>query len=747
MSDKQQNSGQTPNDAAKLRKRAEEQARTMEPTSLSGQAPEAIQQMLHELRVYQIELEMQNEELRMAQVEIEAGRTRYFDLYDLAPVGYCTLSEKGLILEANLPAATLLGTARSALVKQPISRYILKEDQDIYYLHRKKLFETGEPQECELRLVNPDGTFFWAHLTATAAQAEDGAPVCRCVMSEVTERKRAEEAFGQQQQAIKLFNRIANVFLTSSRNEVFADVLDVILKALDSRYGYFGYIDEAGDLVCASLTRDVWEQCQVSEKSIVFPRSSWGGLWGRSLMEKQALIANENLRLPEGHVTLENALAIPIVYDDKLLGQFVLANKAGGYDKHDRELLESTAVQTAPILFAIQEEARRKITHKKLENQLRQAQKMESIGRLAGGVAHDFNNMLGVILGYTEMALEKLNEDDPLHKDLSEVLQAAERSADLTRQLLAFARKQTITPKVIDINKTVEEMLKMLRRLIGEDIDLIWLPGRNLRPVKMDPTQIDQILANLCVTPGMPLKVWARSRSRRGLASFDEAWCAVHTEIVPGEYVLLAVSDNGCGMDRRPWTICSSRSSPPRSRARAPDSVWPRCTARSSRTTASSTYTANPVRERPSRSTCRGHVIKTESLSIQTPVNAAPRGHETILLVEDEPAILEMTARMLGRLGYTVVAAATPGGAIRLAAEHTGHIDLLMTDVIMPEMNGRELAGNLLSHYPDLKRLFMSGYTANVIAHHGVLDEGVHFIQKPFSKADMAAKLREALEG
>ena len=144
-------------------------------------SPEQIRKTLHELRMHQIELEMQNEELRTAQVEIEAARARYFDLYDLAPVGYCTLSEQGLILEANLTAATLLGTARDALIKQPISRFILKDDQDIYYLHRKKLFETGEPQECELRLVKSDGTRFWAHLTGTAAQAEDGAPVCRVV--------------------------------------------------------------------------------------------------------------------------------------------------------------------------------------------------------------------------------------------------------------------------------------------------------------------------------------------------------------------------------------------------------------------------------------------------------------------------------------------------------------------------------------------------------------------------------------
>ncbi|AGX86301.1 sensor histidine kinase [Candidatus Symbiobacter mobilis] len=198
MLDKREKSGQTPGDAAAMRQQAEEQARSIESTIQSPQAPEEIQRVFHELRVHQIELEMQNEELRRAQTEIEAGRARYYDLYDLAPVGYCTLSEKGLILEANLTAATLLGVSCGAMVKQPLSRFIFKEDQDIYYLHRKKLFEKGEHQECELRLVQSDGALFWAHLTATATQSEDGATVCRVVLTDITEQKNAEEEIQKQ---------------------------------------------------------------------------------------------------------------------------------------------------------------------------------------------------------------------------------------------------------------------------------------------------------------------------------------------------------------------------------------------------------------------------------------------------------------------------------------------------------------------------------------------------------------------
>lgn len=193
MSDRQQSSGQTTADGLALRKRAEDQVRTMEPTELFTLTPEAIQKLLHDLQVHQIELEIQNEELRTAQNQIEAERARYFDLYDLAPVGYCTLSDQGRILEANLTAATLLGTTRGELVKQSLSHYIFKDDQDIYYLHRKRLFASGEAQDCELRLVKSDGSLFWTHLTETAVQAEESSPVCLVVLSNITERKLADE--------------------------------------------------------------------------------------------------------------------------------------------------------------------------------------------------------------------------------------------------------------------------------------------------------------------------------------------------------------------------------------------------------------------------------------------------------------------------------------------------------------------------------------------------------------------------
>ncbi len=381
----------------------------------------------------------------------------------------------------------------------------------------------------------------------------------------------------------------------------------------------------------------------------------------------------------------------------------------------------------------------------KLQAQLLQAQKMESVGRLAGGVAHDFNNMLGVILGYSAMALGELPPQSRVRKWLQEVQKAAERSAALTGQLLAFARKQTVAPKILDLNETVEGMLMMLRRLIGENIDLAWLPGRNLDPVFIDPSQVDQILSNLCVNARDAIADTGKITIETGSISFDEAFCADHAGFVPGEFVMLAVSDDGCGM--APETLANIFE--PFFTTKEVGKGTGLGLATVYGIVKQNKGFMNVYSEPSQGTTFKIYLPQHAATASPRPkpeqAPAAATGGETILLVEDEPAILELTTIMLESTGYAVIAAGTPGEAIRLGREHQGRIDLLITDVVMPEMNGRDLARNLMSIYPDIKRLFMSGYTANVIAHHGVLDNGVHFIQKPFSMKELTVKVLEAL--
>ena len=382
----------------------------------------------------------------------------------------------------------------------------------------------------------------------------------------------------------------------------------------------------------------------------------------------------------------------------------------------------------------------------KMEEQLSQALRMDSIGRLAGGVAHDFNNMLGVILGCTEIAMEQLDPDNPLYTHLTEIRIAAERSADLTRQLLAFARKQTITPRVIDLNDTVAGMLQMLRRLIGEDIDLAWLPGRNVWPVKMDPSQVDQIMANLCVNARDAIEGVGKVTIETGNVTFDEEYCAAHLDYIPGEYVQLAMSDDGCGMDKETQDRLFEPFFTTKELGEGTGLGLSTVYGIVKQNNGFINVYSEPGQGTTFKIYFSRHTGKAAQMQQEGSVEPAKRGYETILLVEDEPAILKMVTMMLERQGYTVLPASTPSVAIQLTEEYPGEIHLLMTDVVMPEMNGRDLVRNILNSYPNLKRLLMSGYTANVIAHHGVLDEGVNFIQKPFTMKDLAAKVRDVLD-
>jgi two-component system cell cycle sensor histidine kinase/response regulator CckA len=297
-----------------------------------------------------------------------------------------------------------------------------------------------------------------------------------------------------------------------------------------------------------------------------------------------------------------------------------------------------------------------------------------------------------------------------LHSNLEEIRKAAERSANLTRQLLAFARKQTVAPKVLDLNETVESMLKMLRRLIGEDVNLVWLPGAGLCPVKVDPSQIDQILANLCVNARDAIGGVGKLTIETANCTFDDDYCATHAEVVPGEYVRLAVTDDGCGMDKATQDRLFEPFFTTKEVGKGTGLGLATVYGIVKQNNCFINVTSEPGKGARFEICLPRHVAaKTGPAQSEPLTGPAAGGHETILVVEDELAILDMTKTMLERLGYIVLAASTPGEAIRLAGAYTGVIHLLMTDVVMPEMNGRDLARDLLTSFPALKRLFMSG--------------------------------------
>lgn len=381
----------------------------------------------------------------------------------------------------------------------------------------------------------------------------------------------------------------------------------------------------------------------------------------------------------------------------------------------------------------------------KLQSQLMQAQKMESIGRLAGGVAHDFNNMLQVITGSAALALEETLPSSTLHESLEEILRSAQHSADLTRRLLAFARKQTISPKVLDLNEVVSGMLKMLQRLIGKEIVLQWVPGPNLWPVRVDPGQIDQILANLTVNASDAIEGKGQITIKTGKATLDETYAQNHPDCAPDDYVTLEVIDTGHGMD----AATRAHIFEPFFTTKEPGKGTGLGLATVYGIVKQNNGFIDVHSELGKGTTFTIFLPRFAGEASDTPTGTlpdCPHGNgEVVLLVEDEMAILNISMRMLKDLGYTVLAANTPDAALRLAREHCDTIKLLITDLMMPEMNGRDLANQLVSFCPSLGRLFMSGYTPDVIAHRGTNNNSVQFIQKPFSKKELAIKVREVL--
>jgi len=382
-----------------------------------------------------------------------------------------------------------------------------------------------------------------------------------------------------------------------------------------------------------------------------------------------------------------------------------------------------------------------------LESQLKQAQKMEIVARLAGGVAHDFNNMLSVIIGRADLALANIDLKKPVQPALLEIRKAAERSANLTRQLLAFSRKQTAVLKILNLNETIEGMLIMLRRLIGEDINLEFVPSSEICYVKMDPSQVDQVLANLCVNARDAIDGVGKIVITVNSTEFDEYYCSLHTEFVPGKYAMLSVSDNGCGMDKVTLSKVFDPFFTTKEVGRGTGLGLATIHGIIRQNNGFINVYSEPGHGTIFRIYIPLHLSDIENQKSKISHQQVIRGHETILIVEDERSILEMGTLMLEDLGYHTLQASSPAEAIRIAEKNPGLIQLLLTDVVMPEMNGKELSEKIKKYCPGINCLFMSGYTNEIIAHQGVLEEGVFFIEKPFSMYEMAAKVRQALTG
>jgi len=380
------------------------------------------------------------------------------------------------------------------------------------------------------------------------------------------------------------------------------------------------------------------------------------------------------------------------------------------------------------------------------ESQLRQALKMEAVGKLAGGIAHDFNNLLTAITGQSEMCLRRLTPEDPIYGRIDEIKKAGDRAAVLTRQLLAFSRKQILQPEVIDLNHVVFEVSKMLQRLIGEDIDLLLGLGADIGSVKADPNQLEQVLMNLTVNARDAMPTGGKLTIETSNVQLNEAFAGRHLSVPPGDYVMLAVSDTGCGIDAA-------------TQARIFEPFF--TTKEVGKGTGLGLATVYGIVKQSGGSLWvysevgQGTTFKIYLPCVEGPVEKVKvvakhgelaAGVETVLLVEDESVVREMAMEILVECGYSVLEAKDGAEALQLARQHAGEIHLMLTDVVMPRMSGRDLAEQLAIFRPEVKVLYMSGYTDDAIVHHGVLDEGTAFIGKPFTMEALAKKVRETLD-
>ncbi len=461
---------------------------------------------------------------------------------------------------------------------------------------------------------------------------------------------------------------------------------------------------------------------------------------------------------------LRTVLYVPMVIDGEGIGVFIVGSTSGvvpiaesriglagalanlaSLTARNALLFQDAEAKALELKASLEERLKVEKEREQLQLQLAQAQKLESIGRLAGGVAHDFNNLLQVIQGYTELAIASVPATSPAFDHLREVQGAAERSASITRQLLAFARKQTIAPKLLDLNQAVDQTLLMLKRLVGESLDLVWVPEAKPLPVLMDPSQLDQILTNLCINARDAIEDVGKVTIETQAARFDEEYCRLHEGYLPGRYCMLAVSDDGCGFDDEVRKNIFD----------------PFFSTKDEGTGLGLATVYGIVKQNEGFIDVYSESGQGTTFKIYLPYHegrgrpvAEPRSAsvgagsgETVLVVEDDPSILTLLKTILKRQGYNVISADSPLAAIELAQRHRSEIRLLVTDVVLPNMNGRELAKRIGAIAPGLLVLFMSGYTADVIAHRGVLYEDVSFLQKPFDSRQFAEKVRSMLDG
>jgi two-component system cell cycle sensor histidine kinase/response regulator CckA len=572
------------------------------------------------------------------------------------------------------------------------------DDQERMRIESIEAFEKGEQQRSEFRLIAKEGHDVWVESHSAIIKDGAGKPIgLRGVTIDISERKQAEAALRAAEEKYRSIfeNAVEGIFQATPEGRYVA-----ANPAMARILGYGSVEEFLAERICFNPENYVVPGVRETIKQI---------------LEDAGLVAGFECEVVKKDGTRINTIQnVRAIHDDK--------GKLLHYEGSIEDVTE----------------------RKMLETQLRQSQKLEAVGMLAGGIAHDFNNLLTVIGGYSDLTLTKLRAEDPLRRHVTEISKASDRAAVLTRQLLAFSRKQVLQPKVLDLNSIVGEMEKLLRRLIGEDVKFRAVFSPEIGSVKADPGQIEQVIMNLAVNSRDAMPNGGTLTIETGNVVLDEEYARTHVTVPPGHYVLLAVSDSGCGMDSATQARIFEPFFTTKEQGKGTGlglstvygivkqsggSIW--------------------VYSEPGRGTTfkvyLPRVDEVPTTEVRREIKETIKGSETILLAEDEEMVRELSNEVLVAYGYKVLEAANGGAALLICERYEGEIDLLLTDVVMPEMSGPELAQRLKQLRPNMKVLYMSGYTDNAIVHQGVLDEGANFIQKPFAPVSLAEKVHSVL--
>ncbi len=635
-------------------------------------------------------------ERKRAEETLRLSETRYRRLFETAQDGILIVDwESGQVTDANPFLANLLGYSQENLVGKQLWEFGLFHDIEANKLAFRELQDKGYVRYRDLPLLTKDGCKIEVEFVSNEYEVGH-TRVIQCNIRDITGQKRAEDDLQLRDRAIRAATQ--GLLITDTRKP---------------------------------------------DNPIAYVSPGFERMTGYGSEE----VLGRNCRFLQGKDTDSGAVAQ--IHEAVATGQSCtveLLNYRKDGTKFWNELSISPVQDAAGRLshfVGVQVDV---TARRSLEDQFRQSQKMEAIGQLAGGVAHDFNNLLTVINGYGELLLERLPSGDPTRESIREMVRAGERAAGLTRQLLAFSRKAIIEPKVLNLKEVVADVERMIRRIVGEDINLAVANDPEAGAVKADPGQIEQVILNLVVNARDAMPRGGRITIKVRNAILDESYARTHPDARPGPHVLLAVTDSGCGMGA----------------ATLARIFEPFFTTKGNLGTGLGLATVHGIVRQSG-----GHVAVESELGHGTTFKVylprvekqpstsnslsdsavMPRGGETIMIVEDDDGVRALTCLIARNSGYVVLEARNGLEAVRIAGEHREQIDLLMTDVVMPKMDGREVAGRVLELHPAVKILFLSGYTDDAIVRHGILHETVNFLQKPFSPASLAVKIREILDG